>query len=367
LLNLLSNAAKFTDKGGITVRVNAVSDGFVQVSVKDTGIGIPPEHQARIFEEFQQVQNSLDRSYQGTGLGLPISKRLVEMHGGRMWVESPHEGGTIFSFTIPIVHADHRDDDSADSNRNGAPPLITVIDDDVDSQHILRAMLETSGYQVQGILDSQVAIDALRRTPPSLIILDLKMEPVDGWTLLRQIHDDPFLTAIPVVICSVVDPTGEQVGILNNMAAYLPKPVRQDDILAMVRQFTPSGVVLAVDDDPDARHVLKSMLDKLGYTVIEAPNGPTALALIPEIQPDLVLLDLMMPGMDGFEVLERLQEIPAAANLPVVVVTAHDLTPEECTWLLERTRHCFQKPVLASTFLSVVRNVLKGADHAYSI
>jgi signal transduction histidine kinase/CheY-like chemotaxis protein len=365
LLNLLSNAAKFTEEGGITVRAQATSDGFVQIAVHDTGIGITPENQPRVFEEFQQVQDTLNRSYQGTGLGLPISKRLVEMHGGRMWLESTPGEGSTFIFTVPIAKAARRDSEFVAPRLSGDAAMVAVIDDDVDSQRILRAMLESAGYQVNGILDSQAALTELRRSPPALIILDIRMEPIDGWTLLGLIHEDPFLAAIPVVICSVIDPAREQVSVLTNVSAYLPKPVRQEDVMSLVRQFTPSGTVLVVDDDPDARQVLKNMLDKLGHKVVEAANGPTALSLIPEIRPDLVLLDLMMPVMDGFEVLEHMKEMPAAAEIPVVVVTAKDLDAEERAWLRERTHHCFQKPAPGSTFLSVVRNVLKGVDHAH--
>jgi CheY-like chemotaxis protein/nitrogen-specific signal transduction histidine kinase len=392
LLNLLSNAAKFTDHGGITLRVSADRSGlssefeaadaetqtsklktmplsgakdhiFITIAVSDTGIGISVEEQARVFEEFQQVQDSLSRSYQGTGLGLPISKRLVEMHGGRMWLESTPGVGSTFSFTIPVARPAQPSDVVAEAGDEVESPLIAVIDDDVDSQQILRTMLEPAGYHVQSILDSQVALEELRRAPPSLIVLDLKMEPLDGWTLLGQIREDPSLAAIPVVICSVVDPASEQIGVLNNVAAYVRKPVRQEDVLALLRQFTPAGTILVVDDDPDARQVLKNMLARLGQTVVEAPNGSMALTLIPEIRPRLVLLDLMMPEMDGFEVLEHLHEMPAAADLPVVVVTSKDLDAEERTWLRERTLHCFQKPVPAPAFLNVVRNVLKGADH----
>jgi signal transduction histidine kinase/DNA-binding response OmpR family regulator len=385
LLNLLSNAAKFTDRGGITMRVSADgsalrsgletidivetqysilnTQNWVTIAVIDTGIGIPVEEQARVFEEFQQVQDSLSRSYQGTGLGLPISKRLVEMHGGRMWLESTPGVGSTFSFTIPVASPAQPGSVAAEAGDEVRSPLIAVIDDDVDSQQILRTMLEPAGYYVQSILDSQVALEELRRVLPSLIVLDLKMEPLDGWTLLGQIREDPSLAAIPVVICSVVDPASERIGVLNNVAAYLRKPVRQEDVLALLRQFAPAGTILVVDDDPDARQVLKHLLARLGQTVVEAPNGSMALALIPEIHPHLVLLDLMMPEMDGFEVLEHLQEMPAAADLAVVVVTSKDLDAEERTWLRERTYHCLQKPVSAPEFRDVVRNVLKGADH----
>jgi CheY-like chemotaxis protein len=224
-------------------------------------------------------------------------------------------------------------------------------------------LLEGAGYHVRGYLDSQVALEELRHTRPALIVLDLKMEPLDGWTLLGQISDDPAMAAVPVVICSVLDQASAQVGVLPNVAGHLPKPVRQEDVLALVRQFTPVSTILVVDDDADARQVLKQMLAKLGHTVVEAATGPIALALIPELHPQLMLLDLLMPGMDGFAVLEQLQELPAAANLPVVVVTSKDLDEEERTWLRERARHCFQKPAPTPAFLNAVRNVLTEAEH----
>ncbi|HET9224575.1 MAG TPA: response regulator [Roseiflexaceae bacterium] len=384
LLNLVSNAAKFTEQGGITLRVSSEcsvlsselaessattqnsklrTQNFITVSVADTGIGIPQEEQARVFEEFQQVQDGLSRSYQGTGLGLPISKRLVELHGGRMWLESTPDVGSTFYFTIPVAAPVVRNENGAQFQIEHEAPSIVVIDDDVDSQEILRTLLEGAGYHVRGCLDSQAALEELRRAPPALIVLDLRMEPLDGWTLLGQICDDSTLASIPVVICSVLDQSSEQIGVLPNVAGYLPKPVRQEDVLALVRQFTPARTILVVDDDADARQVLKQMLGKLGHTVVEAASGPIALGLIPELHPQLMLLDLLMPGMDGFAVLEQLQELPAAANLPVVVVTSKDLDEEERTWLRERTRHCFQKPAPAPAFLNVVRNVLIGADH----
>jgi signal transduction histidine kinase/CheY-like chemotaxis protein len=397
LLNLVSNAAKFTEQGGISVRVSADQpaeqqtndqrpttndedrttgtqlDGahlvprntqaWVTISVADTGIGIPQEEQARVFEEFQQVQDGLSRSYQGTGLGLPISKRLVELHGGQMWLESTPDIGSTFYFTIPVAAPVVRSESGTQPPLEPEVPSIIVIDDDVDSQQILRTLLEGAGYHVRGFLDSQAALEELRRTRPSLLVVDLKMEPLDGWTLLGQICDDPTLAAIPVVICSVLDQASAQVGVLPNVAGYLPKPVRQEDVLALVRQLTPTRTILVVDDDADARQVLKQLLAKLGHTVVEAASGPIALALIPELHPQLMLLDLLMPGMDGFEVLEQMQELPAAANLPVVVVTSKDLDEAECAWLRERTRHYFQKPASAPAFLNAVRNVLAGADH----
>jgi signal transduction histidine kinase/CheY-like chemotaxis protein len=363
LLNLLSNAAKFTDQGGITLRARVNDDGFVQVSVQDSGIGIAAEHQGRMFEEFQQVQGDLNRAHQGTGLGLPISKRLIELHGGRIWVESAPGAGSTFSFTIPIAAPTSQERvepaiDAALPARVAMAAPIAVIDDDPDSQQILRTMLESAGYQVYCILDSCMALADLQVIAPALIILDLKMEPIDGWTLLEGIRADASLAATPVVICSIIDQSGDQIGLLANVTAYLPKPVRPDELLALLCRWEPPAHILVIDDDADARQVVRAMLEKLGHRVSVAASGPTALALIPELHLDLVLLDLMMPDMDGFEVIEHMREMPAAAHLPVVVVTAKELDSEEQDWLRARTRHCSQKPVAAATFLAAVRAAL---------
>jgi CheY-like chemotaxis protein len=248
--------------------------------------------------------------------------------------------------------------DAAVPARAALAAPIVVIDDDPDTQQIQRTMLEGAGYQVHCILDSGTALAELQAIAPALIILDLNMEPLNGWTLLEDIRADTRLAATPVVICSISDPSGEHVGLLANVTAYLPKPVRQDELLALLRRWAAPAHILLVDDDADARQVLRAMLEKLGHRVSEAANGPTALALIPELRLDLVLLDLMMPEMDGFEVIEHMREMPAAAHLPVIVVTAKDLNADEQEWLRTRTRHCFQKPVAAATFLAAVRAAL---------
>jgi signal transduction histidine kinase/CheY-like chemotaxis protein len=363
LLNLLSNAAKFTEHGGIVLRARASGDGFVCVSVQDSGMGIAAEHHARMFEEFQQVQGDLNRAHQGTGLGLPISKRLIELHGGRIWLESAPGAGSTFSFTLPIA--------APALSQPAEPPIaavpatrmalaapIAVIDDDPDTQQILRTMLEAAGYSVYCIPDGGTALDQLHAIAPALIILDLNMEPIDGWTLLEAIRADAQLAATPVVICSISDPSGEHVGLLANVTAYMPKPVRQEELLALLRRWTPPAHILVIDDEADARQVLRAMLEKLGHRVSEAANGPTALALIPELHLDLILLDLMMPEMDGFEVIEHMREMPAAAQLPVIVVTAKQLDADEQEWLRTRTRYCCHKPVAAATFLGAVRAAL---------
>jgi CheY-like chemotaxis protein len=355
LINLVSNAVKFTDRGGITVRARASEGGFVQIAVQDTGIGIAPEDKARIFEEFQQVQDSMDRSYGGTGLGLPISRRLIEMHGGQIELESTPGGGSIFAFTIPAAPQEPTSLDGS---------LITVVDDDLDSHRILRHILEGAGYQVRSVFDSRSALDDLRRHIPSLLILDLLMEPVDGWAILADLQHDPLLREIPVVICTVLDAVHEQVGLLANVQAHIQKPVRRDDLVALVSQLTSGASVLIVDDSPDDRRVLSTLLDSIGYQPISAPDGAAALAVLERERPSLVLLDLMMPGMDGFAFLERMQSNPAISDIPVVVVSAKELDAEEQVWLSERTRASVRKPLDAPSFVAFVQQLVKGAAYA---
>ncbi len=363
LLNLISNAAKFTNQGSITVRAIPTDDGFVQISVQDTGIGIAPEHQTFVFEEFRQVQSDLSRSYEGTGLGLPISKRLIELHGGRMWLTSIPAVGSTFFFTIPVVQGQMQRVQVEAPGMVADMPLIMIVDDDPDTQRIFTHLLQAAGYAVHNVVDSQIALAEIRRIRPALVILDLKMQPLDGWSVLAQIQDDPDLAELPVVICSIMDNDHERVGVLTNVTAYLHKPIRRDDLLAVIRRFAPPATILIVDDDSDTHHSLGLLLEKRGYRVVAATNGTEALARMAQAVPDLVLLDLMMPDMDGFEVLAHMRATPELAKISVIVVTAKDLTLQEHIWLRERTNYHFQKPVSSPMFLSIVDNLLKGARH----
>lgn len=249
LLNLISNAAKFTSQGSITLHARASTDGFVEVAIEDTGIGIAPEHQALVFDEFRQVQGQLSRSQEGTGLGLPISKRLIELHGGRMWLTSTPGVGSTFFFTLPVVQTQLN---PTALTGTGQLPLIMIVDDDPDAQRIFTHILRAAGYLVHIIVDSRMTLAEIRRIKPALVILDLKMQPLDGWAVLDQIQGDADLAQLPVVICSIVDIDHEHVGVLTNVTAYLHKPVRRDDLLAVIRRFAPVATISVVDNELDA-------------------------------------------------------------------------------------------------------------------
>jgi signal transduction histidine kinase/DNA-binding response OmpR family regulator len=366
LLNLLSNAAKFTEHGSITVRA-AVAGRMVQIDVQDTGIGIAPEHHELVFEEFRQVEDEFTRGYQGTGLGLPICKRLVEMHGGAIWLESTPGVGSTFSFTIPLVRADMRlgwaeapNNTSAGQAQETTAPLaisgspeddtgltvgaadaerkIAVIDDDPDTQRIVRELLASLGCHIYPILNSRQALASVQQLHPDLIILDLQMPEPNGWELLNQLRADAELAQIPVIIYSVVDRSGQKLAIAAS--DYLVKPVDEVLLQASVRRWLDhQATVLVIDDDPDARQVVRSVLEE-SYHVIEAADGAAGLELIRTAHPDLVVLDLMMPVLDGFAVLERIRKEPLLATIPVIIVTAKDLEAHERAWLTERA-HLF--------------------------
>jgi CheY-like chemotaxis protein/anti-sigma regulatory factor (Ser/Thr protein kinase) len=368
LLNLLSNAVKFTPGGGsIAVRA-AVQDGMVSISVQDSGIGIKPEHQGLVFEEFRQVDSDLNRQYQGTGLGLPICKRLIQMHGGTLTLESVPGEGSTFTFTLPIAQMPTPlpGREAAPTQGHIAAPtgphgLVVVVDDDPDAQSLLRHTLENAGWQVREVLESQRALEVIQETKPDLVVLDIQMHPLDGWEVLRQLRADPALTKLPVVICSVVDPVQGQMGIVNGIQGWVVKPVERQEFLTQVeRVTTPPAQILVVDDEEDSRLVVRSILEQSGWRVIEARDGEEALACLAEREPDLIVLDLMMPRVDGFEVLRRLGTMVGREHIPVIVVTAKDLTVEESQWLATHTQGYFQKVAFPITNFPAIVRALVG-------
>ncbi len=347
LLNLLSNAAKFTEQGGITVRAATTDNGCVQIAVRDTGIGIAPEQQSLVFEEFRQVDGELTRQHQGTGLGMPISKRLVELHGGRMWLESTPGAGTTFFFTLPLHQPAAAELSALDpSDEDTQAPMVVVVDDDAASQQILRQHLSSAGYSVRVVSDSRQAVPLIRELQPQLVILDVLMPYKDGWEVLTELRSEPATADIPVALCSIVD--DERLGLALGANDYLVKPVRADRLLAIVRRWLGQATrILVIDDDGESRQILRSILEEARYEVHEADNGRSGLAAVQQVSPDLIVLDLMMPELDGFAVLSQLRAQPETAEMPVIVVTAKDLTAAEQAWLQERAQLAIQKCRLA--------------------
>ncbi|MDP9267019.1 MAG: response regulator [Acidobacteriota bacterium] len=405
LYNLLSNAIKFTAEGG-EIRVRSERHGeVVQVSVSDTGIGIGPADTAVIFEEFKQLGDTTRGVKEGTGLGLAISRRLLEQQGGTIGVESTPGVGSTFTFSMPaaallvtataaqvapalaivtqagvtqpgvkqpgvkqpgvtqpgvtqpgvtppggpprpaallpvaVPEQDWEDDEKR------PPPLVLVVDDDPAVVELQTHYLSSSGFLVEPAQSGEEGLAKARELRPDVITLDIMMPSQSGWETLHAIKSDPATARIPVVIVSVVEQ--RQLAIKLGAADCLVKPVSRSDLLAVVRRLTPKSdgvvTVLVVDNDARSAELSSAVLQAIGARPIWMSSGTEALRMIRRSRPDAVLLDLMMPGMDGFEVLGAIRADPVLADLPVYVLTGKDLTEAELVFLSDRTQLILRK------------------------
>ena len=328
LLNLLSNAAKFTERGTITLSASR-SGEEVLFRVSDTGIGMTAEQLEKLFQRFQQADASTTRRFGGTGLGLSITKAFSAMLGGTVAVDSAPGRGTSFTLRLPAAwqppQAEAPDLPAEASAHPGLHPIL-VIDDDPAVLDLMTRFLQREGFAVRTALDGETGLRLAAELRPGAILLDILMPHVDGWAVLSRLKADPALSDIPVVVVSFVDERG--LGYSLGAADYLVKPVEWDRLKQALDTLAPEakGDVLVVDDDEGTRDRLRSMLTRAGWSVQEAPDGRTALQRVAAARPAVILLDLMMPGMDGFAVLKELRNTPDWAAIPVVVVTAMDMT-----------------------------------------
>jgi signal transduction histidine kinase/CheY-like chemotaxis protein len=343
--NLITNAVKFTPSGGrITVRAGRVDDE-AQVSVSDTGIGIAAADQESIFEAFQQISGGPEPKPEGTGLGLTLSHEIVRLHGGRMWVESELGGGSTFTFSLPL----RRPSPVAASPAGGVAPdkagmTALLIEDDEASIHLLSLFLAEAGFEVAIARNGEEGLELARRLRPAGIVLDILLPRLDGWQFLAQAKAEPELAGVPVVIVSMVDERGK--GLALGAADYLVKPVGRRDLLDALARVLPlpaPGKVLAIDDDPIALELIAAVLEPTGCAVLTARNGADGVAIAQAEVPDVVLLDLVMPEVDGFMVVERLKDDPTTAGIPIVVLTSKTLTPADEESLRGRIAHVAQK------------------------
>ncbi len=351
LLNLLSNAVKFTPDGG-KIWVEAVERrGRITVSVSDTGLGIPIEEQEAIFDAFHQAGATTKGIKEGTGLGLAITKRLVEEHGGRIWVESEPGKGARLSFTIAAGRSwpEEEPHEEAAAGLAGLPreqPLVLIVDDEAPARELLSSWLQPEGYQLIMAASSAEALAKAAEHVPDAITLNMLMPGKGGWDTLYELKKTPVTAAIPVIVVSVVDEP--KIGMALGASEYLVKPVDRVVLLETVRRYVGPGSngpakVLVVDDEAGTRELLKEILESDGYIPVLAVNGREALEALGQISVSAILLDLMMPEMDGFELLLRVKEDPGLRNIPVLVLTAKDLTDNEIEMLRRETLGLFLK------------------------
>jgi len=349
LFNLINNAVKFTPPDG-EIRISGVErNQFVEVSVSDTGIGIGPEHHASIFEEFRQVQENKGAVKEGTGLGLAISRRLVEEQGGKIWVESEPGQGSVFRFTVlsamarpkrPVAEAPEPGPSS------GKKPLVLVVDDEAPARELLLSYLEPAGYATITASSGGEALEKAKNLRPDAVTLNMLMPSKNGWEVLFELKSSPETAHIPVVIVSVVDK--RKMGFALGACEYLLKPVDRELLIRALRTnvgppSNDAGKLLIVDDDESTLQFLSQSLQAEGYEVMLARNGLEAEEILSSRPVLAILLDLVMPELDGFEVLHYLREKPDLRNVPVFVLTGKELGSDEISRLSAETRAWFQK------------------------
>ncbi|MCL5267607.1 MAG: PAS domain S-box protein [Bacteroidetes bacterium] len=329
ILNLLSNAAKFTDVGQIRVTAKTLGGNFVSVDVEDTGPGIQAEYTRVVFEEFRQVDGSNTRKHGGTGLGLAISRRLAKMLGGDLTVQSELGRGSTFTLTVPRIYRPVEEEPGREEIQASPAPavssemnsLVVCVDDDPEVLLLLKNHLVAEGLEFLGVSDPREAVDVIRIYKPILVTLDIVMPGKDGWQILQEMKSDEELKDIPVVIHSVVE--NKALAISLGAESCLVKPVEAEKIVSMIRRHTGTagGEILVVDDNEDFTTFLQNLLEKSGFKIYTARNGAEAMEVLRRTVPSLVLLDLLMPGMDGFEVVEKMYGDEKLRDVPMVVLT----------------------------------------------
>ena len=359
LYNLLSNAVKFTPDGGeVRVSVRRIEhqsqpDGpfedSLELAVSDSGIGISAADQARLFQPFTQIDSTLARRYEGTGLGLAMVRRLAELHGGSVALESTPDTGSTFRVWLPWRAAadapsrlepmpaalptpeSQRPVAAVAAKPGGMQPLALVVEDDAKSSELLRLQLQRNGFRVVRAATAELALELATQERPDLIAVDIQLPDMDGWTLIERFKQDPRLAQVPVVVVSIV---ADKIRGLTLGASYvLQKPVGRDELAsALTASGFPPAVdgerrsVLVVDDDPKAVNLLATYLKSTGYRILTACTWQDGIDLARSKLPDLIVLDLMMPEVNGFEVVEVLKRDPTTAAIPIVVVTAKQVT-----------------------------------------
>jgi CheY-like chemotaxis protein len=331
LLNLLSNAAKFTDTGEIVLTAEP-QGSTLAISVEDTGSGIPDDQLPFIFDKFRQVDGSARRRVGGTGLGLAIVREVVHLLGGTVSATSTVGRGSKFTVALPGAIAGAAAPRAGSTPGLALPPgdgpfSVLIIDDDPMVQHLVRGQLEAEQFRVMSAADGVEGLTLAREVRPTVIILDIHLPRLDGWTVLAELKSDPVLSQIPVIMMSVEEQRAR--GFSFGACEYLVKPVEPDRLVSVVRRaiLPEAGDVLIVDDDAQTREVVARTLRRAGYSTVEARDGEEALLRARVLAPGLMILDLLMPGVDGFEVLRTIRS--EGLRMPVVVLTGKKLVPDE--------------------------------------
>jgi PAS domain S-box-containing protein len=334
LLNLLSNACKFTQDGVVSItaeRVPSADGGETLVfRVTDSGIGMTPAQMDKLFEAFSQAENSTSKKYGGTGLGLAISRKFARMMGGDITVASEAQRGSVFTTRIPaVVHEQEPVEARPATPGTGHSGTVLVIDDNAEARELIRRVLVGEGFRVIEAADGVAGLELARQDPPDAITLDVLMPHVDGWSVLAELKADAALSNVPVIMVTMLD--DRRLGFALGATEYLTKPLDRERLRALMARYRRDGAhdVLVIEDDADTRQLLRRQLEGEGWHVEEAENGRAGLEAVGRKEPALILLDLMMPVMDGCQFAAELRRHDAWRRIPVVVITAKELTAAE--------------------------------------
>ncbi|GAB4222697.1 MAG: hypothetical protein Tsb005_15400 [Gammaproteobacteria bacterium] len=356
LLNLIGNACKFTENGEISLNINKTIEHdkeWLICEVKDTGIGMSQEQLRKIFERFTQAEVSTIKKYGGTGLGLTISKKMSKMMGGNITATSKLNQGSTFTLRIPTqikvnrgmsqaknLHIKMSDSDTPSLNSK----RILIIEDDLTTSDIFRHNLENAGFEVFIAGSGEEGISMAKKLHPGVVILDIELPGISGWDVLSILKNNPETKDELIIVISVLDEKNK--GFALGATDYLVKPVDKDTLINTIQKYhtleNPINIMV-IDDDEHARLILRNCLSKIDSHISEASNGQEALELLPKATPDLILLDLIMPVMDGFEFLQKIRNQKQFADLPIIVVTSKELRKDEQAYLEKSVSQVLQK------------------------
>lgn len=337
--NLLSNASKFTQNGTITMTIDRYlkeTQAWIKFEIKDTGIGMNPQQQAKLFNAFSQADVSTTRKYGGTGLGLTITKKFTEMMGGYILLDSEEGEGTTFTIHLPAEVKDIKSEvKQVISEISQGDTLIQqtkkilVIDDDVSTHDVITRYLANGNFEITSTTDPSEALELARKIQPNVIILDVVMPKIDGWSILSQLKADPELSSIPVIMATFL--SDRAMGYTLGATDYLSKPLNQNQLKSILEKYNTFSekTIMIIDDDETTRKMMRRLLEKEDWEVVEAQDGEDGLNKVKIHAPQLILLDLMMPKIDGFEFINLLRQNLEWTKIPVIIITAKDLSEQE--------------------------------------
>lgn len=390
LFNLLSNACKFTENGTVTLSVSRIKVSgadWIEFKVSDTGIGMNTEQMQRLFEAFSQADDSISKRYGGTGLGLIICKRFSELMGGEIFAESKPGAGSTFTLQLPeeppapiAVSGLSAQDDATGTvpapkevrldavpaegiNQRSTISKILIIDDDTLVHDMLRRMLMKEGFEVYTSTNGKEGIERAKELKPNAIILDVLMPGMDGWTVLAKIKSDNSISSIPVIMLSMVDDRTR--GYAMGVTEYLTKPADKTQLLATIKRAVregPDAPILVVDDDQAQREILRRNLENEGWEVTVEHNGRSAMESVRARRPAAIILDLLMPEMDGMEFISELRAQPAFRDIPVAVLTSKDITPADRERLNGQVQKILKKGISRKEILDIVREFILSSS-----